>query len=340
MLQGRLSFLLITWLLCSPVAGAREPYSVDTSPGVAGEAASKERGDLLERQKEIVETQVQRAARWVDSFFSDPDYIAEVASSQFRFRPEIYYREEQGAKLRANMALKLHLPNLNRKVSLVIGSGSDEATFGDEADEDVEESVIGLQFFGKMRKRWHTSLSAGLKFDEFAAYIGPRARYWKNFNEQTSLHFSQAVRWQTNNYWQIVSRLDINHTLNGGYMFRQTFDGRWRGEKSEQEGYRTRVSSFLTRYLSGSAGLQYEFTTIVHTRPDTHVDRYTLAARYRKRTTRDWLYYEIAPQVSFENEFDYAANPGIRLRLEFFYGTDVEQRRWKNEPEDSGDFLW
>jgi hypothetical protein len=340
MRRGHLSFLLITWLLCVPIAGADEPGPGNPATGTAVETAGKERGDLLEWQKEKVETQVQRAARWVDSFFSDPDYLAEVASSQFRLRPEIFYREEQGVDFDASMALKLHLPNLNRKVSLVIGSGSDEASFGDEATEDVEESVIGLQFFGRMRKRWHTSLSAGLKFDEFAGYIGPRARYWKSFNERTSLRFSQAVRWQTNNYWQILSRLDINHTLGGGYMFRQTFDGRWRGEKSEKEGYRTRISSFLTRYLSSSTGLQYEFTTVIHTRPDTHVDRYTLAARFRKRTTRDWLYYEIVPQVSFENEFDYAANPGIRLRLEFFYGTDVEQRRWKNAPEDSEDFLW
>jgi hypothetical protein len=39
------------------------------------------------------------------------------------------------------------------------------------------------------------------------------------------------------------------------------------------------------------------FSTIFHTRPDTHVDRYVVALRYRKRTSRDWLYYEIAPQV-------------------------------------------
>ncbi|MGD9020534.1 MAG: hypothetical protein PVF46_01960 [Lysobacterales bacterium] len=304
------------------------------------ETASEQRDDLLEWQKEKLETQVQRAAQWVDSFFSDPDYVAEAASSQFRFRPEIYYRKEQGTDLRANMALKLHLPNLNRKVSLVIGSSPDDTGFGDSAEEDAEESVIGLQFFGKMRKRWHTSLSAGLTFDEFAAYIGPRGRYWKNFNERTSLRFSQAVRWQTNNYWQILSRLDINHTLPGGYMFRQTFDGRWRAEKSDKEGYRTRISSILTRYLSSSAGLQYDFTTIIHTRPDTHVDRYTLAVRYRMRSSRDWLYYEIAPQVSFEDEFDYAANPGIRLRLEFFYGTDIERRRWKNKPEDYEGFYW
>jgi len=45
---------------------------------------------------------------------------------------------------------------------------------------------------------------------------------------------------------------------------------------------------------------------------------YTLSLRYRKRAWREWFYYEIAPGISFEDEFDYKANPGIRLRVEIF----------------------
>lgn len=86
--------------------------------------------------------------------------------------------------------------------------------------------------------------------------------------------------------------------------------------------------------------MQYEFSTIFHTRPDTHVDRYTLSLRFRKRTRREWLYYEIVPEVSFEDKFDYQANPGIRLRVEFFYGSEAGDRIHKRELEDAGDFRW
>ena len=117
-------------------------------------------------------------------------------------------------------------------------------------------------------------------------------------------------------------------------------DGRWRGEKSDDEGFRTRVSSILTQWLRNDAGLQYEFTTIFHTRPDAHVDRYTLSLRYRKRTSRDWLYYEIVPQIAFEDKYDYAFNPGIRFRLEFFYGADTTAGFRRREHEDTDDFRW
>jgi hypothetical protein len=322
-------------------AGSVENNDGQNDSGQTSEVtASSKAAEMLIWQKEQVESQVQNAARWLDSFFGDPDYDAEVASSQFRFRPEIYYNKEQGADPGAKVSLKLHLPNLNRKVSLVIGNNPDNTSFNDSIDDNADESVIGLQFFGKARKHWHTSLSTGIKFNEFAAYIGPRARYFKHVNERTAYRFSQAVRWQTNNYWQIISRLDFNYVVNNRYVFRQTFDGRWRGEKSADEGYRTRLSSIVTKRLRHSAGLQYEFTTIFNTRPDTHVNSYTVAVRYRRRTSHDWLYYEIVPQVTFEDEFDYAFNPGIRLRLEFFYGTDFEKRFWKHEPEDTEEFYW
>ncbi len=123
-------------------------------------------------------------------------------------------------------------------------------------------------------------------------------------------------------------------------FFRQTFDGRWRGDKSDEEGFRTRVSSILTQRLQNGAGLQYDFSTIFHTRPETHVDTYTLALRYRKRTRREWLYYEIVPQVSFDHEFDYKFNPGIRLRVEFFFGADSAAKFWRREHEDTEDFRW
>ena len=98
--------------------------------------------------------------------------------------------------------------------------------------------------------------------------------------------------------------------------------------------------SFLDKALPDSAGLQSEATVILHTRPDTHVDEYVVALRYRKRIWREWFYYEIVPQVSWEEEFDYKFNPGIRLRIEIFYGANKDTRFWKREAEDSDDFRW
>ena len=336
-MSARLSALLLLMMPTVALALGGEPEPVT---GQETETVEETDPDLFDRHKTAVDSQVNRAAQWVDAFFSDSNFEAEAASTLLRFRPELFWRKEDDLDVRLKARFKLQLPNLNRKTSLVIGSDDTVDEFGNAVDDDSEDPVVGLQFFGKQSQRWHTSLSLGVKFDDFAVFFGPRVRYARPWGDQRALSFTQAVRYQSNDYWNTVSRLDLNFITGERFFFRQTFDGRWRGEKSDEEGFRTRISSILTQRLGSTAGLQYDFSTFIHTRPDTHVDRYVLALRYRKRTTRDWLYYEIVPQVSFDHEHDYTFNPGIRLRLEIFYGADTASAAWKREHEDTDDFRW
>lgn len=294
----------------------------------------------LDRHKVFVDSQVARAGLWVDGFFADSNDVAEATSTQFRLRPEIYYRKEQGAKFKFKAYVKVRIPSLGDKVSFFAGS-EDSADDSAGADQDAEDdSVIGLQFFLSDSLKWNISIAAGVKFNDFAGLIGPRFRYYTAMGENSSFRFTQTVRWQTNNYWEVGTRFDWNFLLNERFFFRQTVFGRWRGEDSDEIGYRTRVSSVLSQKLNNTTGLQYDFTTIFHTEPDTHVDKYTLALRFRKRTSREWLYYEIVPQVSFEDEFDYEANPGIRFRVEIFYGGKKTSQFWKRTAEDNESFRW
>jgi len=352
--KAPLKFFLAVLLLAAIVnTSASEPENVQTGSSQkekSGGQTRKEEADAekkqsafldwVEREKERTESLGQRATQWVDSFFSDPEYEAEVATNQFRIRPELYYRQEQGLKAKVKLSFRIRLPNLERHVSLVGGSSDFDSNFDEAVDDDLNEPAVGLQFFGKKRKKWNTSISVGVKFNDFAGIIGPRFRYRTDWSQRTSFRFVQKILWQTNNEWQIRSRFDFNFALSEQYFFRQLVDARWRGEEADEDGYRTRVSSLLTRRLTKASGLQSEATVIFHTRPDTHVDEYVVALRYRKRTWREWFYYEIAPQVSWENEFDYKWNPGIRLRVEIFYGDDKAPRFWQREAEDTEDFRW
>ena len=343
---NNIAWLLLLLLAFTPAFGM-EPEKAE-SPGVQDEATptsmeqeaeEEQRVSLLDAHKQYVDTRVQRASMWVDGFFDDENYDAEAANSMIRLRPEILYRREQGVSGRFRFRARFNLPNLGRRVSLVAGAEEEDSQLDDGSDDEDKDGVIGLQFFMKENRRWNTSISLGIKFNEFAAYVGPRVRYHNSVGERGSYRITQTLRWLTNNTWQINSRLDLNRVINSRWFFRQTFDGRWRGERADEEGYRTRISSFLSQRVGQLGGLQYEFTTIFHTRPDTHVDEYRVAVRYRKRTKRDWLYYEIVPQIAFEEEYGYSFNPGIRFRVEVFYGKEA-RRFWRREAEDTDDFRW
>jgi len=291
------------------------------------------------KSKRKTENRGNRAVQWVDSFFSDPEYEIENASTQFRIRPELYIRKEQGVKARLKGSFKIQLPNLKDKVSLYAGTSDYDSNFDQAVDDDIQDPMIGLQFVTKQSGKWNTSMIVGLKGSDFAAFAGPRISYRTDLSRRKSFRFTQKILWQTNSEWDIRSRLDFNWAVKENYFFRQMIDGRWRGEYSDQDGYRTRVSSFLTRKLGDASGLQTEVSLIFKTEPDSHLDEYVIAWRYRKRSTVDWLYYEIVPILSWEDQFDFEFNPGIRLRLEIFYGTDKSKRYWRRV-ENSQDFRW
>ena len=163
----------------------------------------------LDRHKQFVDSQVARAGLWVDGFFDDPNNLAETTSTQFRIRPEFYYRKEQGAKFKFKASVKIRLPSLGKRVSFVAGSdeGGDDSAGADPDAED--ESIIGLQFFLSDSVKWNTSITAGVKFNDFAGLIGPRFRYQTAMGENSSIRFTQTFRWQTNNYWDIGTRVDL-----------------------------------------------------------------------------------------------------------------------------------
>jgi hypothetical protein len=296
--------------------------------------------ERIERDKMRLETEGLRAAQWVDSFFSNPNHEAEVVTSQFRLRPEIYYQSEQGLDAKLKASFKYSLPNLERKISL-IGASFDSDTRVEDADEDAaRESSIGLQFFARERRKWHSSFSVGIKDNDWAVTMGPRFRYRTDWGELASFQFAQKVLWQTNSEWQLKTNLNFDYVLGKKYFFRQAVVAKWRGEYADEEGTRTQVSSVLTRRWKHDAGLQSEATVLFGTVPDTHVIKYLLAFRYRKRAWKEWFYYEIVPQIAWEEKFDYDPNPGIRFRIEVFYGKGATSRYWSRRPEDRDGFHW
>jgi hypothetical protein len=42
--------------------------------------------------------------------------------------------------------------------------------------------------------------------------------------------------------------------------------------------------------------------------------------KYRQRIWRDWLFAELAPQLSFPRDNDFKRTPGILFRIEIFFG--------------------
>jgi len=269
------------------------------------------------------------AARWFDSFFEDERYIAEEATSRIRLRPSLLLEEGRSARFRFSVGARINVPHFNRKLKLVL-SGEDD-TLQDNLDSqrftttdgrNADETNIGLQYILREKAHLNTHIAAGVKIGGnhiVDLFIGPRLRTtWHQALWQ--LRFTERVRWYTDIGWESRTRFDLERVVGTAWFFRGTIDARLRQEDYNDSGLRYDISPTLTQKLRDRAAIEYQWNTGFVTRPAHRLQETGLRVRFRKQIWRDWLFYEINPQLVFRNDDDFRATPGIEFRLEASFG--------------------
>jgi hypothetical protein len=111
------------------------------------------------------------------------------------------------------------------------------------------------------------------------------------------------------------------------YLFRTTLDGTWSENDETEKGYIYNLNFSLSHPLSPNNALIYEYRNKFYSKAETQLEETVLKIRYRQRFLRDWLYFEVAPQIAFPREKDYNTVPGI---LVFFEGILGHYRKHKS----------
>jgi hypothetical protein len=266
------------------------------------------------------------AAKWFDSFFEDERYIAEEASSRIRLRPSIFLQEGEAADYKFSIGARINVPRFNRKLKLVISDEDDDANgaLGPQRfiEPETNDTNVGLQYTLRDKNRLNTNLAVGIKTGGnhgVDLFIGPRLRKtWQL--EPWQLRFTERIRWYTDIGWEARTRLDLERAVKAAWFFRGTFDIRIREDDYNDKGLRYSVTPALIQRLRERAAIEYQWSTGFVTRPNHRVDETGLRVRFRKQIWRDWLFYEVNPQLAFRNDDDFRATPGIEFRLEASFG--------------------
>jgi hypothetical protein len=122
------------------------------------------REGLFDTLHGVVDSGLRATATWIDAFFSNERYEAELNKTRLRLRFDAFAQEGDGVEFEVEPRLRIVLPGTGRRLSLVAQDTSnreedaDDAT-GDEVASDREESVeddssVALQlFFESTEKR-------------------------------------------------------------------------------------------------------------------------------------------------------------------------------------------
>lgn len=297
------------------------PPGTPSKPGKAiTEFVDLLHGELSQR---ILDTAV-----WMDSFFADERFVKEENHSYVKIRYDIFQEERANITFNPAVDLRLALPELERKTHLVFsaepaqpagGANAPVQTAGERFGQSEQRNLTtAIHYFFRSTAQESFLVRTGVQFSKMSPVLIFEPRYRVLFPFKVwNIRFTQDVLWKTNTSWQTDTRFDFERLLPREFFFRTTIDGVW---AARTKGYIYSLSFSLREPLDTTHALDYEWINSYQTRPVGELTEVAFRVRYRHSFWREWLFFEISPQVRFPRDHNFDIVPGILFRLEIFFG--------------------
>jgi len=262
-------------------------------------------------------------ANWADGFFGNPQSDLEAtATSRLRLRPEFRWDESDGEDWKLRATGRLHLPQVDRRLSLVFfgDDGDAEAEFYDPALSGDGDSSAGLQYEVARRKAHRVDLLAAMKSGP-KGKVSARYRYQSHLWKKGRFRFSQEAFWIGGDGFGTLGRVDIDRRSGRDTLIRWANKAEY-DEESEGVEWSSRLAR-IKRLNEKSAFRLFAFVR-GETDPSLLESR-GFGAAYRHRFLRDWIYWEVEPRYAWRKQRTFADREGaasVRLRLEILFSSE------------------
>lgn len=274
--------------------------------------------------RKIIYQKAVKFANWIDHFFGEKKELESASYDYLRLVNNLTFREDESPKYNPRIKAKLHLPQLSDKTSLLFSTSKADSnedldseenendTFADEEDDKLSAAL-----------NYATDTYANSKFD-FRVGIDSSFKTFAFIKQTVPLYEEDSLEIRSFNYlfWEdeygfgLATQLDLNHIIDDSNLFRWKYAIR-RAEKSLGNEWQNKFS--LVNQLSVDNWMAYELGVKGDTEHEYDVESYRLSFRYRKRTSVDWLFFELEPEVRYDRtpeSIDRELFAGVTFRLE------------------------
>jgi len=294
-----------------------------------------------DRYHAALSRRILNSAEWIDSFFDDERVVAEENRTNIKLRFDTEIEEGFGISYRAGARVRLALPKMEKRLSLVITG---------DPDEDISEGVIGDNIGVEQFENRDRNISASLWYSFVDTYkrnlsmrvgaqwrgggpvlwLGPRYRQlWPL--ESWVARYTWSLRWFTDVGLESRMRLDMERPIAKTLFFRQTTTYNWDQEQDvsfkQADGTLKDETIYSFNELGFSVSLfqplnrrviiEYATGVTFVDQPEKVLNNIVLLVRYRRQVWREWHFFEVTPQLQFPWIVDYKTVPSILFRTVF-----------------------
>jgi hypothetical protein len=262
----------------------------------------------------------------IDEFFGDPRYFQENNKSVIQFDLSETLTQGGNKNFLFEGKAKLDFPAAQRRFQLVLESNPEQKTAKEiQKDQPTvpQQSAKPEQYAASVRYEkseegfWHFSADSGAQFQfPLDPFIRTRGSYsvpvadWR-------LKLAETLFWFNTSGLGETTQFDMEHVLSEPVLFRATSTVTCM-ESPQICDLRQDLSVFHT--LNERTALLYQASVIGANKPVLQENVYVLLVKYRYRLHREWVFFEVSPQIFFPRTDYFNLNAQLVFRLEILFG--------------------
>ena len=264
----------------------------------------------------------------IDRFFGDDRNYQESNKSVFQLDLTRVTGYGGNRKIVLSGRAKLHLPMTEQRLHVLVESDPEKNASGETAQGQsvINNQVIApgsvavaARYEKAEENRWFYSTDAGIQIRGIATSPNPFTRARVSYSvpfEQWRMKTAETVFWFNSIGLGETTQFDLEHFLSEPVLFRASSNATWLHDK---QNFDLRQDLSIYHTLNERNALLYQASAIGVSRPQVHVTAYVILLLYRCRLHRDWMFFELSPQLHFPKEMNFRYSPQLNLRLEVLF---------------------
>lgn len=258
----------------------------------------------------------------IDRFFGDERNYQESNKSVFQLDLTRVMEHGGNRKFVLSGRAKLHLPATEERLRVVVETDPDKNITGEPTkgqpvllDQVVapESYAVAARYEKAKESVWHFSTDAGIKLQ---SGLTPFARMRGSYSVpmgQWRLKATETVFWFNTIGVGESTQLDVERLLSEPMLFRASTNASWLRDKHN---FDLRQDLSIYHALNERTALLYQTSAIGVSQPQLQTTEYVLLLLYRYRLHREWLFFELSPQLHYPRIKNFDSSPRLIVRLE------------------------
>jgi hypothetical protein len=234
-------------------------------------------------------------------------------------------REPSDITTTGDIRIRLDLPVTRQKLKLVIESDPQELETEERNNlqtskkEDDNNVFVGLERKEKKKGNWKIRPSIGVKV-RLPLDLYFRLRFMSDYDlSNWKLRFNETLYWFDSIGYGADTYIDLERKISDKTLFRASSIAAW----SDLNDYFS-LSQFFTLFhtVSDRRATSYYVGVIGKSQPEIYATDYLIGFQYRQKIHKDWLFFEINPQIQYPKNDAFRPAHTLLLQVEAFFGTE------------------